>query len=96
METSLQFPLRVGLIEAFTALEETFHDLCDEQPWAFLVPGQNNMAWIIMHCLQNLDDYANDAAAGKRVLVIEDGPTLTHGEMRYGAGVMAARKPQLS
>jgi len=29
---------------------------------------------------------------GKRVLVIEDGPTLTHGEMAYGAGVMAARK----
>jgi len=29
---------------------------------------------------------------GKRVLVIEDGPTLTHGEMSYGAGAMAARK----
>lgn len=29
---------------------------------------------------------------GKRVLVIEDGPTLTHGEMLYGAGVIAARK----
>ena len=29
---------------------------------------------------------------GKRVLVIEDGPTLTHGDMRYGAGVVAARK----
>ena len=29
---------------------------------------------------------------GKRVLVIEDGPTLTHGEMRYGAGVVAARR----
>jgi predicted GTPase len=28
---------------------------------------------------------------GKRVLVIEDGPTLTHGEMAYGAGVVAAR-----
>jgi predicted GTPase len=28
---------------------------------------------------------------GKRVLVIEDGPTLTHGEMRYGAGLVAAR-----
>jgi len=28
----------------------------------------------------------------KRVLVIEDGPTLTHGEMKYGAGVMAAFK----
>ena len=29
---------------------------------------------------------------GKRVLVIEDGPTLTHGEMAYGAGMIAARK----
>ncbi len=29
---------------------------------------------------------------GKRVLVVEDGPTLTHGEMRYGAGHIAARK----
>ncbi|MBS3943151.1 MAG: GTPase [Dethiobacter sp.] len=29
---------------------------------------------------------------GKRVLVIEDGPTLTHGEMIYGAGVIAAKK----
>ena len=28
---------------------------------------------------------------GKRVLVVEDGPTLTHGEMAYGAGVIAAR-----
>lgn len=29
---------------------------------------------------------------GKRVLVVEDGPTLTHGEMKYGAGVVAAQK----
>ncbi|UCF37180.1 MAG: GTPase [Acidobacteriota bacterium] len=29
---------------------------------------------------------------GKRVLVVEDGPTLTHGEMSYGAGHVAARK----
>jgi predicted GTPase len=29
---------------------------------------------------------------GKRVLVVEDGPTLTHGEMSYGAGVIAAKK----
>jgi predicted GTPase len=28
---------------------------------------------------------------GRRVLVVEDGPTLTHGEMAYGAGVIAAR-----
>jgi predicted GTPase len=29
---------------------------------------------------------------GKRVIVVEDGPTVTHGEMPYGAGYIAARK----
>jgi predicted GTPase len=32
------------------------------------------------------------AIRGKRVLVVEDGPTLTHGEMAYGAGVVAAKR----
>jgi predicted GTPase len=34
----------------------------------------------------------HEVIRGKRVLVIEDGPTLTHGEMKIGAGVVAARK----
>jgi predicted GTPase len=38
----------------------------------------------------SLEDGAN--LAGKKVLVVEDGPTLTHGEMTYGAGVVAARR----
>jgi len=33
-----------------------------------------------------------DLIKGQRVLVVEDGPTLTHGEMPYGAGVVAARQ----
>ena len=38
--------------------------------------------------------FVEDGAAirGKRVLVVEDGPTLTHGEMAYGAAWIAARK----
>jgi len=38
--------------------------------------------------------FVEDPAAirGKHVLVVEDGPTLTHGEMAYGAGVVAARR----
>ena len=32
------------------------------------------------------------AITGKRVLAIEDGPTLTHGEMTYGAAVLAAKE----
>ena len=40
------------------------------------------------------DVTAEDAGriAGKRVLVIEDGPTLTHGEMAFGAGIIAAER----
>jgi predicted GTPase len=37
-----------------------------------------------------VDDPA--AIRGQRVLVVEDGPTLTHGEMAYGAGIMAAQR----
>ncbi len=38
--------------------------------------------------------FVNDPSCirGKRVLVVEDGPTLTHGEMSYGAGIVAARR----
>jgi predicted GTPase len=32
------------------------------------------------------------AVRGKKVLVVEDGPTLTHGEMKYGAGTVAAKQ----
>jgi predicted GTPase len=33
-----------------------------------------------------------ESIRGRRVLVVEDGPTLTHGEMTFGAGIVAARK----
>jgi predicted GTPase len=38
--------------------------------------------------------FVDDPAAiyGKRVLVVEDGPTLTHGDMAFGAGYLAARR----
>lgn len=35
---------------------------------------------------------APELVKGQKVLVVEDGPTLTHGEMPYGAGVVAARQ----
>jgi predicted GTPase len=40
--------------------------------------------------LVSVDD--PQAVRGKRVLVVEDGPTLTHGEMRYGAAYVAAQR----
>jgi predicted GTPase len=53
---------------------------------------QNNPAATIVEaaCRVTVDDAA--AIKGKHVLVVEDGPTLTHGEMSYGAGVVAAKQ----
>jgi predicted GTPase len=39
-----------------------------------------------------IDVAAPELIRGKRVLVVEDGPTLTHGEMGWGAGWLAARR----
>jgi predicted GTPase len=50
-------------------------------PEAIVVDGVSPIA---------IDDVS--VVKGKRVLVVEDGPTLTHGEMKYGAGVVAAKK----
>ena len=42
--------------------------------------------------------HLQDAAAvkGKRVLVVEDGPTITHGGLGYGAGFLAARRAEVA
>jgi predicted GTPase len=45
---------------------------------------------IIIDAASPLTVANSELITGKRVLVVEDGPTLTHGEMQYGAGVMAA------
>jgi predicted GTPase len=51
----------------------------------------NNRAVIIEAASPILVDHA-ERITGKRVLVVEDGPTLTHGDMKFGAGVVAAGK----
>ena len=40
----------------------------------------------------HVEDGRTDEIRGKRVLAVEDGPTLTHGEMTYGAAVLAAKQ----
>lgn len=47
---------------------------------------------VIVEAASPLFVKAPEEIRGKRVLVIEDGPTLTHGEMAYGAGWVAARR----
>jgi predicted GTPase len=46
----------------------------------------------ILHANSRVDLESPETVKGKRVLVIEDGPTLTHGGMKFGAGVVAARR----
>jgi predicted GTPase len=54
--------------------------------------AQVNPDAIVVDAASMLDMDDPSVVKGKRVLVVEDGPTLTHGEMKIGAGVVAAQK----
>jgi predicted GTPase len=60
-------------------LDIVFENIRKFNPTAKVIKGASRI---------DVDD--PDAVEGKRVLVIEDGPTLTHGGMSYGAGMVAA------
>jgi predicted GTPase len=63
--------------EQVEALMDTIHEA---NPQAVVITANSRVT---------VDD--PEVIRGKRVLVVEDGPTLTHGEMKFGAGVVAAR-----
>jgi len=62
-------------------IDEVLESIAKVNPTATVVMGASPLT---------VDD--PKAIRGKRVLVVEDGPTLTHGEMKYGAGTVAAKQ----
>jgi len=54
--------------------------------------GKVNPNAVIIDAASTLSVENSEIIRGKRVLVVEDGPTLTHGEMKIGAGIVAARR----
>lgn len=84
-ETNLRMADVVVINKVETALPENITTVRDNvrriNPDAILVEAASPIA---------VED--ESVILDKRVLVIEDGPTLTHGEMSYGAGVLAAKK----
>jgi predicted GTPase len=69
----------------------------DSAPVAGVEQVLSNIAAInprasVIQARSNITVDKPELIAGKRVLVIEDGPTLTHGEMAYGSGAIAAQK----
>jgi predicted GTPase len=54
--------------------------------------AQTNPKAIVIQARSNITVDKPQLVRGKRVLVIEDGPTLTHGEMSYGSGIIAAQR----
>ena len=62
-------------------IEIVRRNIASEAPDAIVIDGASTL---------DMDDPS--VVKGKKVLVVEDGPTLTHGEMKIGAGVVAAQK----
>ena len=53
---------------------------------------QANPQAVVVDAASTISVDKPEAIRGKRVLVVEDGPTLTHGDMKIGAGIVAARR----
>ena len=53
---------------------------------------KTNPQALVIDAASTIDVTSPEAIRGKRVLVVEDGPTLTHGDMKIGAGVVAAHR----
>ena len=51
-----------------------------------------NPGAVVVDAVSTISVEKPEIIRGKRVLVVEDGPTLTHGEMKIGAGVVAAKR----
>jgi predicted GTPase len=56
------------------------------------IRAENRAATVVMAASPIEVEGGGEEIRGKRVLCVEDGPTLTHGEMAYGAAVLAARQ----
>lgn len=63
------------------AVETVVNNINQVRPEAVIVKAESTIT---------VDD--EDLVRGKRVLIVEDGPTLTHGEMKLGAGTIAAER----
>jgi len=84
-ETNLRMADVVIINKVATAdyedIEEVRENIMDVNPNAIIIDAASPLG---------VEDMA--LIRGKRVLVVEDGPTVTHGDMPYGAGLIAARK----
>ena len=67
-DTTFKDAIAIGLDECFTALDEAFGDLTDEQFWGFPLAGRHNIVTLVEHCLDCLDLYGCEVQVGKRAL----------------------------
>jgi predicted GTPase len=84
-ETNLRMADVVIINKVATAdyedIEEVRDNIMEVNPNAIIIDAASPLG------VENME-----SIRGKRVLVVEDGPTVTHGDMPYGAGLIAARK----
>lgn len=84
-ETNVRMAHVVVINKIDTALPE-------DVEWVRKQVDEVNPAAAIVQATSPISLDGGDGLAGRRVLVVEDGPTLTHGEMAFGAGVVVAQR----
>jgi predicted GTPase len=89
----LYYPGMVNLLRAHVVLINKVNTAGDEAiETVRRNVRQHNPRALMIEASSRVSVDQPDAIRGKRVLVIEDGPTLTHGGMAFGAGAVAARE----
>ena len=81
--------LRLADVVVINKIDSANPEDIDEIRWNI---REYNPDAVIVEAASPLEVESPSVILGKRVLVVEDGPTLTHGEMAFGAGVVAAEK----
>jgi predicted GTPase len=84
-EANLRMADVVVINKVDTASEENVKAIRD-------IIASTNPGAVVITAASPISVDSPDLIKGKRVLVVEDGPTLTHGNMSFGAGIVAARK----
>lgn len=81
--------LRVADVVVINKIDSAYPEDVDEVRANIL---DVNPKAIVVDAVSPVSVEDNNIIRGKKVLVVEDGPTLTHGEMTFGAGTVAAEK----
>jgi hypothetical protein len=94
-DTDLLKSMRMGIDECLLALREAYADLTDADFWCYSLPDRHNIVTLVMHCLQQHDDFNGNLQYRRGNKGVYDDWHFTPREERFNLwGVPSERLPK--